>query len=168
MLGLPLPRDRSMPLPSPIRRPPASDGDGWIGGFELPAYRPAVGWLVVALLLALAVFGALAGIGALRLLQQDPIQRLSLEPPSDVQALVLSSRDRLPALPPLAMTRLDDGSAKSRIYVDRSGAVRIEQYASADATEPDTYMILSGNSCRIAGDRGVREGLGRQSRGHRR
>ena len=44
------------------------------------------------------------------------------------------------------MTRLDNGTAKSRIYVDRSGAVRIEQYASADATEPETYMILSGHS----------------------
>ena len=146
MFGLPLPRDRSMPLPSPIRRPPAGDGDGGLDGFELPTVRPAVGWLIVALLLALAVLGAVAGIGALRLLQRNPIEDLSLEPPTDVPALVLSSYDRLPELPPLAMTRLDDGTTSSRIYVDRSGAVRIEQYASADATEPDTYIILSGNS----------------------
>ena len=118
----------------------------WTHGFELPAVRPAVGWLIVALLLALAVLGAVAGIGALRLLQRDPIEDLSLDPPSDVQALVLSSRDRLPELPPLAMTRLDDGTEASRIYVDRSGAVRFEQYASADATEPETYIILSGNA----------------------
>jgi hypothetical protein len=115
-------------------------------GFELPTFRPAVGWLIVAMLLAIALLGVVASIGGLRLFQRDPVENLSLEPPSDVQALVLSSRDRLPELQPVAMTRLDDGTATSRIYVDRSGAVRIEQYASADATHPDTYIILSGNS----------------------
>jgi hypothetical protein len=32
------------------------------------------------------------------------------------------------------------------MYVDRSGAVRFERYASADATEPETYRILRGDS----------------------
>ena len=76
-----------------------------------------------------------------------PSYDLSLEPPADVPAFVLSSYDRMPQLPPVAMTMAGATAAKGRIYVDRSGAVRIEQYASADATEPDTYMILiSGNS----------------------
>ena len=102
--------------------------------------------LIAAALLVALAFASAAAVGALRLLQRDPIQDLSLEPPTDVQAFVLSSYDRLPELPPLAMTRIDNGSAKSRMYVDRSGAVRFEQYASADATEPETYRILSGDS----------------------
>jgi hypothetical protein len=101
--------------------------------------------VAAALLVALAFAGA-AAVGALRLLDRDPVRDLSLEPPTDVQAFVLSSYERLPALPPLAMTRIDNGSAKSRMYVDRSGAVRFEQYASADATEPETFRILNGDS----------------------
>ena len=93
----------------------------WTDLFAVPTFRPVVGWLIVAMLLAIAVLGVVASIGGLRLFQRDPIQGLSLEPPSDVQALVLSSYDRLPELPPLAMTRLDDGTKTSRIYVDRSG-----------------------------------------------
>ena len=105
--------------------------------------------IAAALLVALALASA-AAVGALRLLQRDPVPDLSLEPPADVPAFVLSSYERLPQLPPVAMTWRDsDSSDKGRIYVDRSGAVRFDRFASADATEPSSYTILSGG--RISG-----------------
>jgi hypothetical protein len=105
--------------------------------------------IAAALLVALALASA-AAVGALRLLQRDPVPDLSIEPPVDVPAFVLSSYERLPQLPPLAMTWRDsDSSDKGRIYVDRSGAVRFDRFASADATEPSSYTILSGS--RISG-----------------
>ena len=105
--------------------------------------------IAAALLVALAVASA-AAVGAWRLLQRDPLDELSLEPPADVPAFVLSSYERLPQLPPLALTWHDSGSAKGRIYVDRSGAVRFDRFASADATEPASYRILSPDH-RISG-----------------
>ena len=79
-----------------------------------------------------------------------PSSELSLEPPTDVPAFVLSSYERLPQLPPVALTWHDsDGSDKGRIYVDRSGAVRFDRFSSAEATEPSSYTILSAN--RISG-----------------
>jgi hypothetical protein len=105
--------------------------------------------IAAALLVALAI-AATAAVGALRLLERDPIHQLSLEPPADVPAFVLSSYDRLPQLPPVAMSWLDDdGSAKGRIYVDRSGAVRFDRFSSAEATEPSSFTVLSAN--RISG-----------------
>jgi hypothetical protein len=104
--------------------------------------------IAAALLAALALAGAVA-VGASRLLERDPIEELSLEPPADVPAFVLSSYERLPQLPPLALTWRDDGSSKGRIHVDRSGAVRFDRFASAEATEPSSYTILRGN--RISG-----------------
>jgi hypothetical protein len=81
----------------------------------------------------------------LRLLQQDPTDELSLEPPADLPAFVLSSYERLPQLPPLALTWHSSGVpigtpygqglgrgygvADGRIYVDRSGAVRFDRFA---------------------------------------
>ena len=100
--------------------------------------------IAAALLLALAVASA-AAVGALRLLQSPAVPELSLDPPADVQAFVLSLHERLTELPPVALTWVADGSGKGRIYVDRSGAVRFEQYASAEAMEPVTYRILSGS-----------------------
>ena len=105
--------------------------------------------IAAALLVALALASA-AVVGALRLFERDPIDELSLEPPADVPAFVLSSYERLPQLPPLALTWHDSGSAKGRIYVDRSGAVRFDRFASADATEPASYRILSPDH-RISG-----------------
>lgn len=104
--------------------------------------------IAAALLVALAL-AATAAVGALRLLDRDPIQQLSLEPPADVAAFVLSSYERLPQLPPLALTWHGGGSDKGRIYVDRSGAVRFDRFASAEATEPSSYTILSDH--RISG-----------------
>jgi hypothetical protein len=105
--------------------------------------------IAAALLVALAVASATA-VGAWRLIQQDPFDELSLEPPADVPAFVLSSYERLPQLPPVALTWQNSDSAKGRIYVDRSGAVRFDRFASAEATEPSGYRILSPDH-RISG-----------------
>ena len=105
--------------------------------------------IAAALLVALAVASATA-VGAWRLLQRDPLDELSLEPPADVPAFVLSSYERLPQLPPVALTWRDSDSTKGRIYVDRSGAVRFDRFASADATEPSSYRVRSPNH-RISG-----------------
>ena len=104
--------------------------------------------IAAALLLAVAVASA-AAVGAWRLLQRDPVDELSLEPPADVPAFVLSSYERLLELPPVALAWQEGDSAKGRIYVDRSGAVRFDRFTSADATEPSSSTILSGN--RISG-----------------
>jgi hypothetical protein len=104
--------------------------------------------IAAALLVAMAVASA-AAIGALRLLERDRVQELSLEPPANLPAFVLSSYERLPQLPPLALTWHDSDSSKGRIYIDASGAVRFDRFASADATEPSSYTILSGN--RVSG-----------------
>jgi hypothetical protein len=98
--------------------------------------------IAAALLVALALASA-AAVGALRLLERDPIHELSLEPPADLPAFVLSSYERLPQLPPVAFAWHDSGSAKGRVYVDRSGAVRFDRFSSTDATEPSSYTILS-------------------------
>jgi hypothetical protein len=105
--------------------------------------------IAAALLLAMAIASA-AAVGAWRLLQRDPIDELSLEPPADVPAFVLSSYERLPQLPPLALTWHDSDSTKGRIYVDRSGAVRFDRFTSAEAAEPASYRILSPDH-RISG-----------------
>lgn len=103
--------------------------------------------IAAALLVALAVASASA-VGALRLLQRDPLDEL--KPPADVPAFVLSSYEQLPQLPPLAMTWQDsDGSDKGRVYIDRSGAVRFDRFTSAEATEPASYTFMSGS--RISG-----------------
>ena len=99
--------------------------------------------LAAALLVALALASA-AAVGALRLLQHDPLKDLNLTPPTDIPAFVISTHDRMPQLPPVAITTLKSDATVDRIYVDRSGAVRVEGYASADATEPARTTILSG------------------------
>jgi hypothetical protein len=105
--------------------------------------------LLAAALLAALALAATAAVGALRLLQRDPLPDLSLEPPADLPAFVLSSYERLPLLPPVALTWHDSDSAKGRIYVHRSGAVRFDRFVSAEATEPSSYTILSDH--RISG-----------------
>jgi hypothetical protein len=101
--------------------------------------------LAAALLVAVALATA-AAVGAWRLLHRDPLPpQLTLEPPADVPAYVSSTVDRLPQLPPVAFTLLASDGGSDRIYVDRSGAVRFERYASADAPDPTTSLLLSGN-----------------------
>jgi Tol biopolymer transport system component len=116
---------------------------GRLGDADPDARRQSL-LLVAALLAALAIVGS-ALVGS-RLLERDPLRELDLAPPADLPAFVMSAYGRMPELPPLAMTTIEDGSVKSRIYVHESGAVRIERYGSLDATEPETYEIFSGNT----------------------
>jgi hypothetical protein len=116
---------------------------GTLGDVD-PVVRRRTLLLAAALLAALAIIGS-AVIGS-RLLERDPVTELDLAPPADLPAFVMSAYDRMPELPPLAMTTIEDGSVKGRIYVHGTGAVRIERYNSLDATEPATYRILSGHS----------------------
>ena len=110
-----------------------------------PVGRRRLVLIAAALLLALAVAVG-AATGAWRLFLRDPIPHLDLTPPKDVPALVLSTYDRMPDIPALALKTLRDDGAAGRILVDGSGAVRIERYASQASVEPDTYSILSGTS----------------------
>ncbi len=110
-----------------------------------PAVRQRSLLIAAALLLGMALATG-AAVGALRLLQRDTAPKLDLKRPADLQAFVLSTYDRMPEMPPVAITTLTDGSIKGRMYVDRSGAVRFERYATPDTPEPDTYKILSGTS----------------------
>jgi Tol biopolymer transport system component len=114
------------------------------GGDADPIVRRRSLLLAAALLATLALIGS-AVVGS-RLLERDPISDLDLAPPADLRAFAMSAYDRMPELPPLAITAVEDGSAKSQIFVHESGAVRIERYSSLQATEPETYQILSGDS----------------------
>jgi hypothetical protein len=114
--------------------------------------------LIAAALLVALAFASAAAVGALRLLQRDPVDELSLEPPTDIQAFVLSSYERLPQLPPVVMTWRDsDSSDKGRIFVHRSGAVRFDRFTSVEATEPSSYTILSDH--RVSGMAPVESGV---------
>jgi hypothetical protein len=104
--------------------------------------------MAAAILIALAIASATA-VGALRLLQRDPVDYLSLDPPADLPAFVLSSYERLPHLPPVALTWREGDTEKGRIYVSQSGAVRFDRFTSPEATEPSSFTILSGK--RISG-----------------
>ena len=44
----------------------------------------------------------------------------------------------------MTITFVDADGTKGRIYVDGSGAIRTEHFASADATTPETYQCLKG------------------------
>ena len=99
--------------------------------------------IAAALLVALAL-ASTAAVGALRLFQQDSLPELNVEPPADLPAFVLSSYERLPQLPPVAFT-WHDGSAKGRVYVHRSGTVRFDRFASADATQPSGSTVINDN-----------------------
>lgn len=105
--------------------------------------------IAAALLLAVGVASA-AAAGALRLFQRDQVDELSLEPPADVPGFVQSSYERLPQLPPVALTWRDSDSGKGRIYVDRSGAVRFDRFTSAEVAQPVSYRILNPDH-RISG-----------------
>ena len=122
--------------PAPTILAPLFDAD--------PIARRRTLLIAAALLLALA-FASVAATGAWRLFGPSPISELSLEPPADPGAYVQSVYQRLPELAPVAITTLEDGTTKGMTYVDRSGSVRFERYPSVDATEPETYEILTGS-----------------------
>jgi hypothetical protein len=99
--------------------------------------------LLAALLLALIV-GTIGVVGTL-LNDRRAIRDLSLDPPTDLAGFARSAYDQMPELPPLTLDTLEDGTFRGRIYVDGSGAVRIEQYGSPEATQPESYKIYAGS-----------------------
>jgi hypothetical protein len=111
-----------------------------------PGARRRVALLAAAALLALGL--AVAGVvGALlEERRNNPLPDLSLEPPADVAAFVRSTYEQMPELPPMTVDTLRDGTTKGRIYVDASGAIRVEEFASLDATEPSAFTIYAGTS----------------------
>lgn len=129
------------------QRPAWSFPAHWLpkGVLGSPVARRLVLVLVAALLLALAM-GAVGLVGSwVDDWRRDPVRDLSLERPADMAGFVRSAYDRMPDLEPMTLTALEDGATKSRIYVDQSGAIRIEEFASPEATEPETYAIFAGS-----------------------
>ena len=122
------------PLPTLLGRLTDADPD---------ARRRALLLLAAAALLAIGV--AAAGVvGALLNERQKPF--LSLDPPKDLAGFVRSTYDLMPQSRPVTITTLQDGKTKGKIYVDSSGATRIETFATPDATEPDSYKIFAGTT----------------------
>jgi hypothetical protein len=84
------------------RQAVASRGRPWsIGELAWPSRRPVLGWLIVALLLAMAAIGAVAGIGALlRELGPGPLvwgpERFAQDWPAPVRAEPLSGGESVP------------------------------------------------------------------------
>ena len=98
--------------------------------------------MLVVALVALAFAVSMAAIAG-ALLREQRTPDLSLDPPTDLPAFVRSTYDDMAKLQPMTITALRDGTTKIRISVDASGATRIEEFASIDATEPATYKIYS-------------------------
>ncbi len=115
-----------------------------LGDADPTARRTAL-LVAAALLLALALAAALA-VGASRLLRPDPLRDLSLDPPKDVPAFVLSVHDRLPELGSVAITTVQDGTKPGAIYVASNGDIRVERYRTAAATEPEWVRVISGTA----------------------
>jgi hypothetical protein len=137
---------RSTRQERPVRMPfaPLFDAD--------PAGRRWAVLVAAALLLAAVATAA----GALRLWLTTPRPDLSLDPPSDLQAYMVSVAQDSPIVRPMAFTvvrnepvedagEIRDQRIFQRVYLDASGTVRIEQYASAEASEPATYAITASD-----------------------
>ncbi len=114
------------------------------------ARRRALILVAAALLAATAV--VTGGIVGSMLVDRSPlpipavtVEAPADQPPADLPAFVQSTYERMPELAPVAIT-VDDNGTKRRVLVSAEGAVRIETYASPDATEPETYRILAGTS----------------------
>ena len=108
-----------------------------------PMARRRMMLLVALVALALAVsVAAMAGA----LLRERRAPDLSFDPPADLPAFVRAAYDDMPELQPMTITALRDGTTKIRIYVDVSGAVRIDEFAPIDATEPTRSQIFTGTT----------------------
>jgi hypothetical protein len=112
--------------------------------------------LIAAALLLLAAALSVAAAGALRLWAPSIPPNLSLDPPSDVRGYVSAVEDG-PIVRPMAVTIVADrgdsefgetvvGPVKSRVRMNGSGSVRIERFASPDATEPASYRIFTSDA----------------------
>lgn len=101
--------------------------------------------VLIAALVALAFAASIAAIAG-ALLREKQAPDLSLDPPIDLPAFVRSTYDDMPKLQPMTIAALRDGTTKIRISIDASGATRIDEFASIDATEPASYKIFSGTT----------------------
>ena len=110
--------------------------------------------LLVAIVALALTFVVTSIAGALLRDQLTP--DLSLDAPADLPAFVRSAYDDMPRLEPMTITALTDGTTKIRISVDASGATRIDEFASIDATEPASYKIFSGRAIAELRDLGSR------------
>ncbi len=118
---------------------------GLLTNTDPSARRRALLLLAAALLIAgLAVTGVVGALLTDRSTQIVP--ELSLEQPPDMPAFVQSTYQRMPQLPPMTIVALEDGVSKQRILVDGEGSVRVEQYATPDATEPESYRLYVGTT----------------------
>ena len=111
--------------------------------------------LIAAALLAIAALVSGLAAGAWRL-SSDDRHDLSVAPPPDVQAYAVSVVQDSPVVRPMAITVTADhgyssfgdrieGPVKARIHMDGAGNVRIEHFATADASQPDTYKIITAD-----------------------
>jgi hypothetical protein len=111
--------------------------------------------LIAAALLAIAALVGGVAAGAWRL-SLDQRLDLSIAPPSDVQAYAVSVVQDSPVVRPMAITMTADhgysslgdrieGPVKTRILMDGAGSVRVEHFATAEATQPDTYKIITAD-----------------------
>jgi hypothetical protein len=130
------------PVPFPVA--PLFDAD--------PAGRRWALLVAAALLLAAALAAATAA-GAFRV-WLTPHPELSLDPPADLQAYMVSVAQDSPIVRPMALTIVDDQyqldtgefseqPVKERLYMDSAGDVRIERFASPTDTMPDGYRIFT-------------------------
>lgn len=104
--------------------------------------------LLLAATLLLAVGAAVAGLAGALIdrREPDPVVDLSVKPPADLPGFVRGAYSSMPKLLPMTITTLEDRTIKGRIYVGGSGAIRVERFASTDATVPETYTIYAGGS----------------------
>ena len=126
-------------LPGPFAR--MSDAD--------PVVRRRVLLLLAAALLVagLAVTGIVGAWLLERSTQVIPqVPQITLEQPSDMPAFARSAYGQMAELPPMTIVALEDGTSKIRILVDGHGSVRIERYATPDATAPETYELYVGTT----------------------
>jgi hypothetical protein len=120
--------------------------------------------VLIAALVALAFAASIAAIAG-ALLREKQAPDLSLDPPTDLPAFVRSTYDDMPKLQPMTITAVRDGTTKIRIFVDVSGATRIEEFASINATEPASYKIFAGSTMAELTDIGTRRASGTSRQG---
>ena len=160
-------RERILDAAATTRQQRALPSVAWALSEADPAVRRQSILVAAALLVALALAGV-AAVGALRQLQHDPIQDLSLEPPTDLQAFVLSSHDRsCPAAARRhhdARQRRDQGPHLRRSVGRRPPrAVRVGRCDRArHVHDPQRHPLRSDGGGR------AEHGVGRGGRRHRR
>lgn len=124
------------PMPGPL---------AWLTDADPVGRRRAL-LLAAALLLAI---GLAAGGAASRMVlegETEPIPDMSLTAPEDLPTFVRSTYEQMAELPPMTIDAGSSDGTRYRILVAAAGDVRIETYASPEATEPTSLKLYSGTS----------------------